>query len=425
MHTDLLSEKIGNLFRRKTRSNQAAKTDLWALKDVTFQVGEGEVVGIIGRNGAGKSTLLKILSRITAPTSGRAVVRGRLAGLLEVGTGFHPELTGRENIYLNGTILGMRRREIDQKLDEIIAFSEVERFLDTPVKRYSSGMYVRLAFAVAAHLDPEVLVVDEVLAVGDRQFQEKCISRLESMSRDSGRTVLLVTHNLDTVQRLCTRGILLKQGGLDFDGPVSQAIERYIKDSRSGDRGDDLATRLDRWGSGALIAARFDVTDEDGTAAATLKSGGNYYFRVELRHRDPEFRSEHIDLAIEIRDSRDITVWLVYSAFSGEALRVDESHSTVECHVTDLNLAPGEYSVTLFISRGGKDVLDCIHAAAILTVAGGDFFGTGSIGIPEQCRTLTRAQWRVLRAEPEPARTTTADPCGEAILLDRPTGTRK
>ena len=200
---------------------------IWALKDVSFEVKRGEVVGIIGRNGAGKSTLLKILSRITEPTSGRAVVYGRVGSLLEVGTGFHPELTGRENIYMNGTILGMTKKEIDQKFDEIVEFSGIEKFLDTPVKRYSSGMTVRLAFAVAAHLDPEILIVDEVLAVGDAEFQKKCLGKMESISKAEGKTVLFVSHNMGAVNNLCSRAIVMNQGLLAFDGNVNEAINFY------------------------------------------------------------------------------------------------------------------------------------------------------------------------------------------------------
>lgn len=199
----------------------------WALQDVSFDVKQGEVLGIIGRNGAGKSTLLKILSRVTTPTSGEIKIRGRIASLLEVGTGFHPELTGRDNIYLNGAILGMRKREIDRKFDEIVAFAEVERYIDTPVKRYSSGMYVRLAFAVAAHLEPEILIVDEVLAVGDIEFQKKCLGKMEDVSK-GGRTVLFVSHNMDAVLRLCNRSVLLKDGMIHQTGETRQVVSAYM-----------------------------------------------------------------------------------------------------------------------------------------------------------------------------------------------------
>jgi lipopolysaccharide transport system ATP-binding protein len=210
--------------------------DFWALKDVSFEVKQGEVLGIIGRNGAGKSTLLKILSRITEPTEGRARIKGRVASLLEVGTGFHPELTGRENIFLNGAILGMTRAEIKKKFDEIVAFAEVEKFLDTPVKRYSSGMYVRLAFAVAAHLEPEILIVDEVLAVGDAQFQKKCLGKMQDVSTKEGRTVLFVSHNMAAVKKLCGRGLLFAGGKIESAGPMEQVVERYLSSGSQTER---------------------------------------------------------------------------------------------------------------------------------------------------------------------------------------------
>jgi lipopolysaccharide transport system ATP-binding protein len=232
---DVIAREAGNFARKAVdlmRGRQVVQGDeieeFWALRNICFEVNEGEVVGIIGRNGAGKSTLLKILSRITEPTEGRVVLRGRVASLLEVGTGFHPELTGRENIYLNGAILGMTQREVRKKFDEIVAFSEIERFLDTPVKRYSSGMYVRLAFAVAAHLEPEILVVDEVLAVGDADFQKKCLGKIDDVSRRDGRTVLFVSHNLAAVAELTRRGILLNSGSIQADGPVADVISIYL-----------------------------------------------------------------------------------------------------------------------------------------------------------------------------------------------------
>ena len=209
-------------------SRQVTHEEFWALKDISFEVKQGDRLGIIGRNGAGKSTLLKVLSRITEPSHGRISIRGRVASLLEVGTGFHPELTGRENIYLNGAILGMARTEIRRKFDEIVDFAEVEKFLDTPVKRYSSGMYVRLAFAVAAHLEPEILIVDEVLAVGDAQFQKKCLGKMEDVSRNDGRTILFVSHQMGTIAQLCDKGILLNKGVLTFAGPISEVIGEYV-----------------------------------------------------------------------------------------------------------------------------------------------------------------------------------------------------
>lgn len=226
---DVITNKAKSIFVPKSQNLNPASEEFWALKDVSFEVQQGDRIGIIGRNGAGKSTLLKILSRIVTPTKGRITIDGRLASLLEVGTGFHPELSGRENIFLNGSILGMTKSEIQKKFDEIVAFSEVEKFLDTPVKRYSSGMYVRLAFAVAAHLDPEILIVDEVLAVGDAEFQKKCLGKMKDVSSE-GRTVLFVSHNMDAIMRLCNKSILLKSGTIAFQGDTEKAITSYLSD---------------------------------------------------------------------------------------------------------------------------------------------------------------------------------------------------
>ena len=224
---DQISESFSSLFHRNGHS-RGQRESFWALKDVSFEVKPGEVIGVIGRNGAGKSTLLKILSRITVPTTGFAEIRGRVGSLFEVGTGFHPELTGRENIYLNGAILGMKKVEIERKFDEIVAFAEVEKFIDTPVKRYSSGMYVRLAFAVAAHLEPEILIVDEVLAVGDARFQRKCLGKMSEVAGE-GRTVLFVSHNLAAVSQLCSRGILLSNGLITCEGSIDEVVDTYVK----------------------------------------------------------------------------------------------------------------------------------------------------------------------------------------------------
>jgi lipopolysaccharide transport system ATP-binding protein len=266
---DRIVANLKGLFRRSGRASSGLET-IWALREVSFEVQQGEVLGIIGRNGAGKSTLLKILSRITEPTAGYAEIRGRVASLLEVGTGFHPELSGRENIYLNAAILGMRKVEIDRKLDAIIDFSGVETFLDTPIKHYSSGMSVRLAFAVAAHLDPEILLVDEVLAVGDAAFQQKCLGKMEDVAKE-GRTVLFISHNMATIERLCQRGIVLEGGKVQFAGTQTEAVSRYLT-GLSGNAGS-LRDRIDREGSGKVRVVGLEARDMQGRVIDLTTSG--------------------------------------------------------------------------------------------------------------------------------------------------------
>lgn len=250
---DVVSDKVSSFFTRNQKQNE----EFWALKGINFEISSGDRVGVIGRNGAGKSTLLKILSRITEPTSGRIGIRGRLASLLEVGTGFHPELTGRENIFLNGAILGMSRAEVRSKFDDIVQFAETERFLDTPVKRYSSGMYVRLAFSVAAHLEPEILIVDEVLAVGDAMFQKKCLGKMEEVSKNDGRTILFVSHNMAAIENLCSKAFVLEGGKLTFAGEVSGAIAKYQQ--------DQFGIKTSRWicepaiGKSSLVSVELSV----------------------------------------------------------------------------------------------------------------------------------------------------------------------
>jgi lipopolysaccharide transport system ATP-binding protein len=269
---DVIGHEIRNLGRKTLnmlRGRQIVQgnyfEEFWALRDVSFEVKQGEVLGIIGRNGAGKSTLLKILSRVTEPTGGRVTLHGRVASLLEVGTGFHPELTGRENIYLNGAILGMSRAEIERKFDEIVAFAEIEKFLDTPVKRYSSGMYVRLAFAVAAHLEPEILIVDEVLAVGDAEFQKKCLGKMNEVSRRQGRTVLFVSHNMVAVGSLCQRALLISKGRLVADGPVAAIVTDYLKFAQDSPLGAHWTDKTTAPGTGSLRIKRVQVSATDPT----------------------------------------------------------------------------------------------------------------------------------------------------------------
>lgn len=350
------------------RTDGSAKGDsFWALKDVSFEVQQGEVVGIIGRNGAGKSTLLKILSRITEPAAGRAEVRGRIGSLLEVGTGFHPELTGRENIYLNGSILGMSRKEIDRQFDEIVSFAEIERFLDMPVKRYSSGMYVRLAFAVAAHLEPEILVVDEVLAVGDVVFQKKCLSKLQDVGRE-GRTVLFVSHNLTALNALCNRGVVLRQGELIADGSIAAAVTDYLKDLETSST-TDLRHRKDRGGAGQVRLMQVEV-HSDGAEMGLPVMGQPLRFLFHLNTIMPG-----LTCIFSIYDQYGYPVTRFNSGFASLDDRCDADMGPVfECTVEELLLAPGRYRLDVACLANGE-VQDRVEAAAFFEVARGTVRG--------------------------------------------------
>lgn len=282
-----LKEEINRWWGRLRGRHSAAEEEeqglFWALKDINFEVNEGEVLGVIGKNGAGKSTLLKILSRITEPTSGKAIMRGRVSSLLEVGTGFHPDLTGRENIYLNGSMLGMSRNEIRRKFDEIVAFAEIEQFIDTPVKRYSSGMYVRLAFAVAAHLEPEILIVDEVLAVGDASFQKKCMGKMQEVSKGEGRTILFVSHNMNSIERLCNRALVLKNGStLCLENNVEEAIRQYHMLSKRNRLDSFWENKDGDFNNSWFIPSRLYLTNEDGSfASSTVRGDENVWINID------------------------------------------------------------------------------------------------------------------------------------------------
>jgi lipopolysaccharide transport system ATP-binding protein len=336
----------------------------WALKDVSFDIKQGEVVGIIGRNGAGKSTLLKILSRITEPTEGRVEITGRVASLLEVGTGFHPELTGRENIFLNGAILGMSRSEIKKKFDEIVAFSEVEKFLDTPVKRYSSGMYVRLAFAVAAHLEPEILIVDEVLAVGDAQFQKKCLGKMQDVA-SGGRTILFVSHNMDAVLGLCSRTILIGRGQVHFDGDTKTAVSKYIKiGSCTIAAGQHLElNEAARSGSGR---ARFKRLQIMPTVGNNFHPMGGIKFIMTLA-ADVETTIE--SLAVALFSDRDWKLINLDTINKGIVILLGDKPKTVTFTIDDLPLTPGSYRIMLWMSNPSSgEVIDHIESAAELII---------------------------------------------------------
>jgi lipopolysaccharide transport system ATP-binding protein len=346
------------------RAARHSEEEFWALRNVSLDFGQGEVVGILGRNGAGKSTLLKLISRITEPTEGEIRIRGRIGSLLEVGTGFHPELTGRENIYLNGAILGMSRREIRRKFEQIVEFAEIARFLDTPVKRYSSGMYVRLAFSVAAHLEPEILNVDEVLAVGDAAFQRKCLVRMGEVAAE-GRTILFVSHNVGLVRALCGRGILLEAGSVKFDGGAEEAASIYLSGLESAATGD-LAAHPQRRGAGHVRLSRVDVGVPGEGASGVLEPGRPARF-VFMTSRT----LTGLTCSFTLYDSLGQPVTYFDSAVASPDDRSDaEGDSRFVCELDQLMLVPGRYRVNAALAADGQ-LQDHIEGAAIIEVRDG------------------------------------------------------
>jgi lipopolysaccharide transport system ATP-binding protein len=361
--------KIGEENDRSKKGN----TDyVWALKDINFEVKQGEVLGIIGRNGAGKSTLLKILSRTTTPTTGSVKIKGRVASLLEVGTGFHPELTGRENIFLNGAILGMTKQEIKSKFDEIADFAGVERYIDTPVKRYSSGMYVRLAFAVAAHLEPEILIVDEVLAVGDTEFQKKALGKMRDVSGKDGRTVLFVSHNMVAIQNLCSRAIYLKNGKVAYSNETMHTINYYLNDAtRNADK--KLHEIKERRGTGKLKFLDIIGYNAQNEEASIFLCGEKIRFKIYLDKYDNDSRIKgRVDIGINNQNSLRIA-WLSTSVFG------DYINAENECIVFEIDrflLSPGSYTLNIYSEVEGE-IADWLENVYSFEVAESDFYKTG------------------------------------------------
>ena len=390
------AKSIKHKFLAKSTANSSAKEEFWALKSVSFEVKQGDVLGIVGRNGAGKSTLLKLLSRITEPTKGEIWIQGRVASLLEVGTGFHHELTGRENIFLNGSILGMSQVEIKQKFDEIVAFAEVEKFLDTPVKYYSSGMYVRLAFAVAAHLEPEILIVDEVLAVGDVQFQKKCLGKMGDVARE-GRTILFVSHSMSTVESLCNRGVLLESGIVSLNASSEEVVRAYLEKAYGTAKELPLSQRRDRSGSGRIRVSSFKLLNEQGEEEPALQSGKNYDFAIGYSNNTGE-RLNNVVVCVDLIDERGVRVILLKSTFTNHNLTLNSDRGYILCRVKNFPLVQGMYRVTLHLAHADREVLDHIEDAANVSVDGGDFFGTGNPGIPNLCKFLVNADWSTTSA---------------------------
>jgi lipopolysaccharide transport system ATP-binding protein len=346
---------VGDWFTKANRAHS-----IHALTNVSFGVEQGEVLGIMGRNGAGKSTLLKILSRITTPTTGQIKQKGRMASLLEVGTGFHPDLTGRENVFLNGAILGMRRWEVHQRLDEIVAFAGVEQFLDTPVKRYSSGMYVRLAFAVAAHLDPEILIIDEVLAVGDAEFQKRCVDKMKSASAGQGKTILFVSHNLAFVQALCPRAILLEQGRLTADGPTADVIQQYIQGIQPSH------ATLTRAGSLQAELRTLQIFNERGQPATVLQQGQTCSFVLEYYAKHS---LEEVTVALGFNAMGGQRILSVWSEFQQQRFSFSPGLNTIRITLPAMKLMPSNYMLLSYLTSNGLLVEEVEDFQQLLVVA--------------------------------------------------------
>lgn len=382
-----LTERLASAARTLRRKPAPAANDFWALKGVSFEVQPGEVIGVIGRNGAGKSTLLKVLSRIVEPTGGRAELRGRVGSLLEVGTGFHPELTGRENISLNGSVLGMSRREIARNFDAIVAFSGVERFLDTPVKRYSSGMSVRLAFSVAIHLEPEILIVDEVLAVGDAEFQRKCFRKMDEVRR-AGRTVLVVSHNLGAVQTLCTRAVQLEHGRLVGEGAVAEQVASYLARLTAAAR-QPLAERTDREGVGRVRVVALTFQNARGEPVESAVCGDEMRLVVRCE-AEPDLRVEAVALSCWSADG--VKLFHVDTAQRGQGGDPRGRAREYVCRFPRLPLAPGLYHWNVMATADGA-TQDHLYAAATLEVLPGDFYRTGQTPMAAQGAVLVDHEW--------------------------------
>lgn len=367
--------------------------EIWALKNVNLEIRDGDVVGIIGRNGSGKSTLLKILSKITAPTEGRALIKGRVASLLEVGTGFHAELTGRENVYMNASILGMTKDEIDGKFDEIVDFSGVEKFIDTPVKRYSSGMMVRLAFAVAAHLEPEIMIIDEVLAVGDSAFQKKCLSRMSKVARE-GRTILFVSHQAAAVENLCTRGVVLQNGQVQFDGTQTEAIGFYVNSFTQ--HTSCLRERTDRRGNGQIRVTSVELRDTSGRSVTTVHAGQDLDVYLHYENTATHIAFPNLYVRFVVKNDLDVPIFTQSNVITGESFGNDiPERGAFVCRLRKLPLPAAVFRLSFGVSStpSGGVVLDELENAVELHMEGGDFFGSGQLPSIHQGVALVDGRW--------------------------------
>ncbi len=383
--------RIRNIFAAGASEIGTESKSIWALNDISLKVKQGEILGVIGRNGAGKTTLLKILSRITEPTEGRAEISGRVGSLLEVGAGFHSELTGRENIYLNGSILGMKKVEIDRKFDEIVAFAEIEKFIDTPVKRYSSGMYMRLAFAVAANLEPEILLIDEVLAVGDAVFQTKCLAKMSSITQQ-GRTALLVSHNMGTVGSICQRGIVLDKGKITFQGPIQHATQFYEEEIiQKGCIQASIADRTDRSGTGKVRLIGFHIENEDGKRIERVLNGHTVRLVFEYRTSNNK-EAEGVDFGILVEREKWGNIFQFGTKFTDQKFRRIPPEGYIICEIKRFPLVPSRYKLGTFIDYKSTPS-DHITTLAYLDVVDGDFYESGYQVYENETKILIDGTW--------------------------------
>lgn len=370
------------------RSSKGSSEYVWSLRDINFEIEQGDAVGIIGRNGAGKSTLLKLLSKVTKPTTGKIYTNGRIASLLEVGTGFHPEMTGRENIYLNGAILGMTKKEIKRKFDEIVDFSGVERYIDTPVKRYSSGMYVRLAFAVAAHLESEILIVDEVLAVGDAEFQKKCLGKMGDVTKGEGRTILFVSHNMAAVKSLCNKGILLQNGKLLFNGGVNDCLDRYLVSSIDYTK-SKVSDITDRTGSQQVTFSDVYIEDQNGYTINSIFTGQNLKLVIILNCVSD---TENVDIGISFHDKFDDTLSYIYSGFQNHYYHLKKGENKIVLLLENFSIFSSLLKIRGRILVGTVESDWPQQALLEIKIEQGDFFNTGKT-IEIEAPFLIKGNW--------------------------------
>lgn len=375
------------------RSLKGTSNIVWSLKDINFNIEQGDAVGIIGKNGAGKSTLLKILSRVTSPTNGSIKVKGRISSLLEVGTGFHPELSGRENIYLNGAILGMRKKEISKKLDEIIDFSGVERYIDTPVKRYSSGMYVRLAFAVAAHLESEILIVDEVLAVGDADFQKKCLGKMGDISKGEGRTILFVSHNMAAIKNLCQTGILLDKGTINYNGNIDTCVNQYLTQSYNAHK-IDIENSSKRTGTQTVQFTDFHIENEKDQIISKVLTGDTITFVFTLKANKDWCKN--VDVGFSIHNSYGDFISVLYSSYQNQVFDLEKKgYYTLRCTINDFNYTLNQIQIFGLIKENGLEADWLKIPLGIYEIEIGDYYKTGNKGYIKDSICNLKGNWNI------------------------------